>query len=260
MKLYQTIAYTVNDRIAYITLNRPEKRNALNDVLLIELKDAIMRAENTALVKVVVVNANGPVFCAGADLEYVKKMQAFTLEENMGDSRVMGEVFQLIYRSSKIFIAQVEGHAMAAGCGLVSVCDFAFVVPEAQFGYTEARVGFVPAIAMVFLLRKIGETRAKELMLSADMISADKAMRYDLINNIIPADQIQGYVFQFATRLCVQNSSASMQLTKKMAADLPDLPLNNALTFAAKMNAYARATDDCKRGIHAFLNKEKITW
>ncbi len=260
MNLYQTIDYTVKERIAYITLNRPDKRNALNDVLLIELKDAILRAENTALIKVVVLNANGPVFCAGADLEYIRKMQAYSLEENMADSNVMAEVFQLIYRSSKVFIAQVEGHAIAGGCGLMTVCDFAFVVPEAQMGYTEARIGFVPAIVMVFLLRKIGETRAKELLLSADLISADKALRYDLINNIIPAEEIQGYVYQFASRLCVQNSAASMQLTKKMAADLPDLPLGNALNFAAKMNAYARANDDCKRGIQAFLNKEKINW
>lgn len=260
MNLYQTIEYTVKERIIYLTLNRPEKRNALNDVLLIELKDAIIRAENNALVKVVVINARGPVFCAGADLEYIRNMQTFSLEENMADSSVLAEVLQLIYRSSKIYIAQVEGSAIAGGCGLMTVCDFAFVVPEAQVGYPEARMGFVPAIVMVFLLRKIGETRAKELMLSADLISADKALRYDLINNIIPADEIQGYVYQFASRLCVQNSAASMQLIKKMTADLPDFPLNNALTFAAKMNAYARANDDCKRGIQAFLNKEKISW
>lgn len=260
MKIYQCLEYGVEDRVAYITLNRPEKRNALNDMLMVELRDAVMTAEQDALVKVVVLRAHGEAFCAGADLEHLQRMQRYNLEENRADSQTLAQLFQTIYKSSKVVIAQVEGHAIAGGCGLATVCDFTFAVPQAKFGYTEVRIGFVPAIVMVFLLRKIGETRAKELMLTGKLIDAETAVAYALINQIVPAVEIGDFVTQFAQDLCRNNSTSSMQLTKKMVADIQDFPLENALKFAARMNAYSRATDDCKRGIQAFLNKEPLEW
>lgn len=172
----------------------------------------------------------------------------------------MMDLFMQIYRHEKIVIAQVEGHAIAGGAGLATVCDFAFMVPEAKLGYTEVRIGFLPAIVMSFLLRKIGETRAKELLLSGDVIDADHAAQYNIINRVIPADEIQGYVREFANRLCLQNSGQSMNLTKKMIADIQSFPIKEALGFAARMNARARGAEDCQRGISAFLNKEKIIW
>ncbi|WNJ17446.1 enoyl-CoA hydratase-related protein [Pontibacter sp. G13] len=260
MKLYQHLTYQVEDRVGYITLNRPDKRNALNDVLMVELRDAFMQAEQSAEVKVIVLKGNGPAFCAGADLDYLRKLQGYTMEQNMADSSALASVFLTIYRSTKVVIAQIEGHAIAGGCGLATVCDFAFSVPDAKFGYTEVRIGFVPAVVMTFLLRKVGETRGKELMLSGSLIDAQTAVDYDLINRVIPADEMEGYVKEFAQKLCQKNSSASMQLTKKMIADIQDFPLENAIKFAAKMNAHARTTPDCQRGIQAFLDKEKIQW
>ncbi|MFN0203449.1 MAG: enoyl-CoA hydratase/isomerase family protein [Bacteroidia bacterium] len=257
---YQYIECSIRERVGYITLNRTDKRNALNDVFVKELMHAVLLAEQTPEVKVVILNAKGSVFCAGADLEMLQKMQAYSLEENFHDSSALAELFKLIYRSSKVYIAQIEGHAIAGGCGLATICDFAFAVPEAKFGYTEVRIGFVPAIVMFFLIRKIGETRAKEMLLSGDLISATEAVQYHLINKTIPADEIQTKVFEFAQKLCTKNSEASMQLTKKMIADIQLFPIEEGLQFAAKMNAYARATDDCKRGIAAFLNKEEIVW
>jgi methylglutaconyl-CoA hydratase len=260
MKLYQTIEYTVENRVAYLTLNRPEKRNALDDVLMIELRDAIMAAEQDVQAKVIVLRARGKVFCAGADLAYLQKMQDYSMDENIADSSTLAQLLLAIYRCTKIVIAQVEGHAIAGGAGLVTVCDFAFAVPEAKFGYTEVRIGFVPALVMVFLLRKTGETRAKELLLSGDLINAEIATRYDLINRVVPATDIHAHVRDFAQHLCRQNSTSSMQLTKKMMGDLQDFPLENAIKFAARMNAHARATPDCRRGIAAFLNKEDLEW
>ena len=260
MQVYQLLQYQIKDRVAEITLNRPEKRNALNDVMVAELKDAIMSAEGNPEVKVIVLKANGKAFCAGADLDYLRKLQQYTFEQNIADSSALAQLFLTIYRATKVVIAQVEGHAIAGGCGLMTVCDFAFTVPEAKFGYTEVRIGFVPAIVMTFLLRKVGETRGKELMLSGKLITAEEAERYAMLNKVLPADEIDGYVTDFAQRLCKQNSSASMQLTKKMIADVQEFPLSKAVEFSAKMNAYARGTDDCKLGINAFLNKEKIEW
>ncbi|MDX2247795.1 MAG: enoyl-CoA hydratase-related protein [Bacteroidia bacterium] len=260
MKIYQFLEYLVEERIAFITLNRPEKRNALNDILIAELKDALMAAEQDLSVKIIVIRGNGAAFCAGVDLDYLQRMQGYNMEQNLADSSSLAQLFLTIYRGTKVVIAQVEGAAIAGGCGLVTVCDFAFVVPEAKLGYTEVRIGFVPAIVMTFLLRKIGETRAKELLLSGKIIDAQTAVDYHIVNQVVPAEEIGAYVRKFALEMCTQNSAASLQLTKKMIADIQSFPLEDAMRFAAKMNAYSRATDDCKRGVTAFLNKESHSW
>ena len=170
------------------------------------------------------------------------------------------ELFQIIYKHQKVVIAQIEGHAIAGGAGLATVCDFSFSVPEAKFGYTEVRIGFIPAIVMTFLVRKCGELRAKELLLSGEIIDADTAVKYNMINRTYAADEIKDKVKEFALNLCKQNSGQSMHVTKKMLADIQHFPIAEGLKFAAKMNAHARTTEDCKRGIAAFLNKEKLEW
>lgn len=252
--------YEVQDRIAYITLNRPDKRNALNAAFVTELKQAFARAENDPGIKVVVLKGNGKAFCAGADLEYLRQLQSFSFEENLQDSNHLMELFAQIYRHPKPVIAQVEGHAIAGGAGLATVCDFAFVVPEAKFGYTEVRIGFIPAIVMVFLVRKAGELRAKELLLSGDIISAEQAVQYNIFNRTVAADEIEAHVRAFAERLCTQNSSQSMAMTKRLLGDIQHFPIAEGLAFAAKMNAHTRGTEDCQKGIAAFLNKEDLEW
>lgn len=254
------VLYSLNDRIATITLNRPEKRNALNFEMVRQLKEAFHRAEQDSFVKIVVLKANGEAFCAGADLDYLQQLQAYSFEENLADSNHLMELFLQIYKMPKVVVAQIEGHALAGGCGLATVCDLAFAVPDAKFGYTEVRIGFIPAIVMYFLLRKAGETKAKELLLTGDLITAEAAARNNLITRVIEAEYIQQFVAEFAQRLCSQNSASSMALTKKMIADLPTMPVSEALGFAARMNAHARNTDECRKGIAAFLNKEKLVW
>lgn len=258
--MFTFLTYEVADRIATITLNRPEKRNAFNSLLVKELTGAIRLAEEEDEVKVIVLKANGKAFCAGADLDFLQQMQNFTEEENLADSAALGEMFMGIYRSSKVYISQIEGHAIAGGCGLASICDFSFAVPEAQFGYTEVRIGFLPAIVMAFLLRKVGETRAREWLLSGDLYPAATAEAHGLITRVIPADEIADHVRALALRLTTQNSATSLALTKKMMADIPTFPIDQAVAFAARMNAISRGTPDCKAGISAFLNKQTPTW
>jgi methylglutaconyl-CoA hydratase len=154
------VLYSVANQTAYLTLNRPEKRNALSPEIITELKNAFDKAEQDASVKVVVLKANGESFCAGADLNYLQQLQNFSYEENLADSQHLKELFLKIYTLKKVVIAQVQGHALAGGCGLATVCDFTFAVPEAKFGYTEVRIGFIPALVAVFLIRKIGEQKA----------------------------------------------------------------------------------------------------
>jgi methylglutaconyl-CoA hydratase len=154
----------------------------------------------------------------------------------------------------------VAGAALAGGCGLASICDFSFATPDSKFAYTEVRIGFVPAIVMVFLIRKIGEMNARRLMLTGEMIDAQKAVEFGLINAVIDHEVLQEEVFLFASRLCKQASSQSLALTKQMIAEVQNLSLHGALEYAAQMNMKARASEDCRRGINAFLNKEKISW
>jgi methylglutaconyl-CoA hydratase len=254
------VEYIVQDRIGYITLNRPEKRNALSFELVAALKDAFDVAEKDSTVKVIVLRASGEAFCAGADLGYLQQLQKFSYEENLADSNHLKELFQKIYMLKKVVIAQVQGHALAGGCGLATVCDFSFAVPEAKFGYTEVKIGFIPAIVMIFLLRKIGEAKARHLLLSGDLVTAEEARAIGLVNTVTSKETLAHEVYTFAQRLITTNSATSMEYTKQMIASVQSLSLDDSLTFASTMNAKARASEDCVKGIQAFLNKEKISW
>ncbi len=251
------VEYEASDRIGFITLNKPEKRNALNGEVVTELKAAFQRAEEDDTVKVIVLQANGPAFCAGADLAYLEQLQQNSYEENLADSNHLKELFLQIYTHPKVVIAKIQGHAIAGGCGLATVCDFSFTVPEAMFGYTEVRIGFVPALVKVFLLRKLGEGKAKELLLSGELISAQKAVEMGLINWSVQADDLDRAVEEFSKKLIKKNSGQSMTLTKQMIASVQEMGLEQGLNHAAETNAKARATEDCKKGIASFLNKEK---
>jgi methylglutaconyl-CoA hydratase len=254
------IEYISNNRIGYITLNRPEKRNALNQEMVNDLSKAFIQAAGDEAVKVIVLRAHGEAFCAGADLGYLQQLQKFTFEENLADSRNLMALYTLIYTLPKVVIAQVEGHALAGGSGLVTVCDFAFAVPEAKFGYTEVRIGFVPAIVSAFLIRKIGEGKARELLLSGRLITADEATQIGMISRSVGKDRIAGEVDAWAQQLISTASGQSLAATKRLIDQVQGLSLTEALDFAAQENAKARATDDCKKGIDAFLNKKDLKW
>lgn len=246
--------------IGFITLNRAEKRNALSNELVSELTDAFSLYDRDERVKIIVLKAKGDVFCAGADLAYLQQMQGFSAKENLEDSTRLKDLLLLIYTLKKIVIAEVQGHAIAGGCGLASVCDFIFAAPEARFGYTEVKIGFIPAIVMVFLLRKIGEARVKQLLLSGDLVSADEAQQLGLVNRIVSREDLGSEVISFAEHLLLSNSAQSMAATKEMIAQVQSMPLPEALTFAAEMNAKMRTSEDCKKGVTAFLEKRKIVW
>lgn len=254
------VEYFVRDRIGYITLNRPEKRNALNPEMVTELRKGFQKAEQDDSVKIIVLQANGDAFCAGADLEYLHQLQKFSFDDNLADSKRLKELFLQIYRLKKIVIAQVQGAALAGGCGLATVCDFVFAVPEAKFGYTEVTIGFVPAIVMVFLLRKIGEARSKELLLTGNLISAGEAKNIGIVNKVVERTTLEKEVREFAGRLVTSTSSQSLALTKTMISEVQDMKLEEALEFAAGQNAQARGTDDCKKGIEAFLTRQELKW
>ncbi|UZD24627.1 enoyl-CoA hydratase-related protein [Algoriphagus halophytocola] len=256
----QAVFTEVAERIGYITLNRPDKRNALGPELILALHEAFLAMRANDSVKVIVLKSTGKAFCAGADLGYLQQLQDFSYEENLEDSKRLMELFKLIYDLPKVVIAQVQGHALAGGCGLVTVCDFAFAVPDALFGYTEVRIGFVPALVSVFLQEQIGAAKTQELLLSGELINSSKAAELGLITSVEPTEFLEKSVHDFAQKLLVQNSGFSMAETKSFLRSQNEQSRAAALSSAAELNAKARAHADCKKGIAAFLSKNTPNW
>lgn len=254
------VLYNVNDRIATITLNRVAKRNALNPDLVVQLTDTFLMAAEDDAVKVIILKANGNTFSAGADLAYLQQLQQNSYEENLADSTNLKKLFTTICYLPKIVIAQVEGHAIAGGCGLATVCDIIFAVPEANFGYTEVKLGFVPAIVSCFLMRKTSETIAKKLLLTGELFSAEEALKYNLITYVTKAEEIAQNVNSFAADLCNNSSSNALMVTKQLINQTTNPWLDKSLDLAVQINARVRESDDFKKGVASFLNKEKIKW
>jgi len=256
----ELLLYSVEERIATISLNRPEKRNAFSPELVSELTQALLRAAEDEQVKVVILKAEGSVFSAGADLAYLQELSDNTFEENVRDSENLRKLFTTLYYLPKVVIAQVEGHAIAGGCGLATICDLTFAVPEALFGYTEVKLGFVPAIVSCFLVRQTSETIAKQILLSGDLFTADEALAYNLINYIYPKDEIENEVRKYALKLCSETSGNSLMITKQLIGQTTNPGLEKSLNIAVQLNARVRESEDFKKGIAAFLQKEQIKW
>lgn len=255
----ELVLSSLQDRVAWLYLNRADKRNALSAAMVTALKQALQAAVDNPDVRVVVLAGTGKVFCSGADLDALQQMQAYTYDQNLADSEHLRGLFHAIASCPKPVVACVGGAALAGGAGLVSVCDFSFASPSAQFGYTEVRIGFVPALVSAFLVKRIGEAAARVLLLSADLISADEAARLGLITKVIP-ENLEQEVQAFAARLATQNSGEAMARTKALLLAMDGLSVKEATALAAAGNAEARASADCKKGVAAFLNKEKVVW
>ena len=253
------IQYDIHNRIATVTLNRPEKRNALSAVLVAALREALAEAEADD-VRAVVLTGAGKVFSAGADLAALEALQTASAMDNLADSEHLAALFEQIYLHPKPIVAKVNGHAIAGGCGLAAVCDIAIAAAGAKLGFTEVRIGFVPAIVTVFVLRKLGEAAARDLLLRGALVSAEEAAAMGLITGAVPPEKLDETVDSLAHELATQTSGSAVALTKKMLAQVPGMGLREALAYATQMNAFARSTPDCQAGIAAFLNKTDPPW
>ncbi|MBS1903640.1 MAG: enoyl-CoA hydratase/isomerase family protein [Bacteroidetes bacterium] len=254
MAAYELIKTTLEHPILRIVLNRPEKRNALSPTMIAEISAALDDAAADGDVRVVILSGEGGTFCAGADLAYIQQLSSFGAEENLSDSRALRDLYWKIYTFPKIVIAQVHGPALAGGCGLATVCDMVFASDDSQFGYTETAIGFIPALVSVFLIRKIGEQHARELLLSARKVSAEEAYSLGMINAVVPCPELEATVQSYALAIA-KNSPSAIGLTKTLLSTVSGMSMEPALEYAASMNALARSTDDCKKGIAKFLNK-----
>lgn len=254
------IETSTDGRIRTIRLNRPDKRNALNADLVTALKDGLDAAEQDDGVRVIIITGNGSAFSAGADLAALKSLRDASPLENDEDSRHLAELFRQIYLHPKPVIAQVNGHAIGGGCGLAAVCDFSFVSDAARVGFSEVRIGFVPAIVMVFVRRKLGEAAARDLLLRGRLVTASQASEVGLVSRALPEQRVEAEVRDLAEELATETSGSAVALTKRMMAQLPGMGFEEALDYAVQMNAFARGTEDCQAGIDAFLNDEDPPW
>ena len=260
MEFYRT-TYSVQKRVARITLNWPEKNNALDDQMVSELIQAFVQTQRDTHVHAVILRAEGDSFCSGVDPSHLQRISKYDFSQNLQDSTNLMKLFQHIYTLRKPVIALVQGTALAGGCGLATVCDFVLAAREtAKFGYTEAQIGFIPAIVLIFLVRRIGEGRARELALQGNIINAEKAFELGLISQAVPAIELEKIGTQLADDLITNNSGTSMGLIKELLARVHGMATSDALEYASHLNALTRMTDDCKKGIEAFLNSKPINW
>ena len=244
----------VKSNTAIITLNRPEKRNALHPFLVEQLKNKLVEFEKDDSVKSLIITGEGNTFCAGADLEYLQKISNNSAIENYEDSKSLAEMFLMIYEFPKPIIAAVNGAAIAGGCGLATVCDFIVAHPEnSKFGYSEVKIGFIPAIVSIFLIKKVGEGLAKQLLLEGEIISGKRAYEIGLVNYI--NENVLDESINLAERLN-NNSVESLRMTKQMINSISNLSVKEAVNQCIDLNVISRSTDEFKNGIKTFLNKE----
>lgn len=254
------VRYRREGRTATLTLNRPEKRNALNGRLVVALEEALAETAEDPDVRVVVLTGAGKAFSAGADLAALEVLQRATPMENRADSEALARLFKRLYLHPKPVIAKINGHAIAGGCGLAAACDFALAAEEARLGFTEVRIGFVPAIVAAFVVRKLGETAARDLLLRGRLVAAEEAVTLGLIHQVVPAERLDQAVEALAQELARETSASAVALTKRVLADVRGMGLDEGLAYAAQVNAFARSTADCQAGIRAFLAKEPPPW
>ncbi len=253
-----TILINANPPVYTVTLNRPERRNAITPQMLDELLAALDDAAHSEA-RVFVLTGAGDAFCAGLDLSILQSMNDRSPAEHRADAERIARVFRALYEFSLPTIAAVHGPAIAGGTGLATICDFTLATPAAKFGYTEARIGFVPALVSAFLVLQIGEKAARDLLLTARIFDATEALRLGLVSEIVAPDQLKTRVDTLAQQL-IANSAQSMAATKRLLAAQNKAWLDAAIAAALEANAASRETADFREGVAAFLQKRSPRW
>ena len=253
-----TLTLNFEDRVALITLNRPEKRNAVSFELVSELMAALDEVERSSA-QVLIITGAGKAFCAGLDLEELKGLLGKTHDENVKDSARMAQVFRRVYEFPRPTIAAVNGHAIAGGTGIATMCDFTLAVPEAKFGYTEVKIGFVPAIVSSILVWQVGHKIARDLLMTGRLFSATEANRYGLVNEVIEPERLMSRARELAAQL-LENSPSSVRLTKQLINGFIGASLDEQMAKAIEDNARIRTTADFREGVASFLEKRKPKW
>ncbi len=256
--MFETLQLEFPGELALLTLNRPDKRNAISTKMLAELQSAFDIIEKSHA-RVGILSGAGKAFSAGMDLEMLSAIARQSPQQNMEDSRRMARMFRRIWSFSKPLIAAVNGAALAGGCGIATLCDFTLATPESKFGYTEVKIGFLPAIVSVFLTRQVGEKRARDLLLTGRMISAEEAKFMGLVTEIVEPERLQERAAELAAVL-IEASPSSLTRAKRLMTTAAAAGVDADLERAVLENARIRCTPDFKEGLASFLEKRKPNW
>ena len=255
---YATLTLDYDGPLAVLTLNRPDKRNAISYELIDELLRALQQIEKSDA-QILILTGAGKAFCSGMDLDNLRAITQRAPDENRADSEMMAHLFCSLYDFPKVTIAAVNGPAIAGGCGLATLCDFTLTSAEASFGYTEVRIGFLPAIVSTFLLRQVGEKHARDLLLTGRIIGAEEAFRIGVVNEVVAPDKLQERARELASVL-LRNSPASLLATKRLLRKYSSAELDQQVAAAVEENARIRTTDDFREGVSSFLEKRRPRW
>ncbi len=255
---YATVKLELDGEIATITLNRPDKRNAISPAMIDDLLAALDEAERGPA-RVAILTGAGKAFCAGMDLEALRDLATQTQEQHFADAERMGKMFHRVYSFPKPLIAAVNGAAIAGGTGLATLADFTLAVPEAKFGYTEVRIGFLPAVVSVFLLRQVGEKITRELLLTGKIFEAEEAHHLGLVTQLVPQEKLMESARELAESL-IASSPTSLLLTKRIILRWNAKEIERDLAIAIRESAEIRRTANFREGLTSFLEKRKPEW
>ena len=255
---YPTLTYQCENGIAAIALTVPEKRNAISSQMVVDLLGALQQADEGPA-RVVIITGSGKAFCAGMDLDELQVVAKQLQQKNMEDARRISKMFYRLYSFPKLVIAAVNGAAVAGGCGIATLADFTLAVPEAKFGYTEVRLGFMPAMVAIFLRHQIADRHARDLLLTGRIIDAAEAFRMGLVTEIVPAEKLMDRARELAAALLAVSPTAVAR-TKKFMLSFEDSAIRAELEAAIEANANIRTTPDFHEGVSSFLEKRAPKW
>jgi methylglutaconyl-CoA hydratase len=256
---YQTILASADGPVFHLTLNRPEVHNAFNEVMIAELQDALNLAVLQAQVRVVVLTGRGRSFCAGADLNWMRRVKEYSYQENLEESRRLADLMYAIYTFPMPTIARVNGAAIGGGTGLLAACDLVIAAEVAKFSLSEVKLGLVPAVISPYVIRRLGESRCRQLMLTGERFKADRARRYGLVNTVVPIEELDDAVLERVTQL-VSSGPEALKTCKELLHRIPLMDFEEAKAYTAEVIARLRISPEGQEGMAAFLEKRKPNW
>jgi len=258
MTSYNHIRVDTDGTVALITLNRPEKRNAISATMIAEVLAALNDVQSRSE-RVAIITGAGKAFCAGMDLDALQSLATQSPEQNLADARRTAGFFRSLWSFPKPLIAAVNGAALAGGCGIATLCDFTLAVPEAKFGYTEVRVGFIPGLVSMFLERQVGEKLARDLFLTGRILDAAEAKAIRLVTRVVPAEQLLSAAREIAGAL-IANSPGSVLATKRLLVRASEADIDRRIELAVAESVAIRSTPDFREGLAAFFERREPRW
>lgn len=256
---YSTIDIELEDQVATIFLNRPDVRNAMSGIMIQELTAAFTQTGSDSNIRIIVLRGRGDIFCAGADLNWMKDIANYSYEQNKTESLQLAKCFETIYKTPKPTIAVIQGAAMGGANGLLAACDFAYSLDEAVFAFSEVKLGLIPATIGPYVLKCIGESKARDLMLTGRKINGLEAAQYGLVNMALKADALENKISE-TIKLLLTSAPNSIAQCKELLAHISEQKLEAAIPYTIEMIAKARVSEEGQEGMKAFFEKRKPKW